>query len=187
LALLEAERRRRPAEVDLARAVSLAARIEPALVRAMRLELAPASDPALETDLWFSPLVQVRSRQAMVLLPAVVSALRRELASDTGRVVARRAWRVIARVHGIPDGPDGFTRAAVSPALALEETLTYLATLGTPAALARIDHLLGRALASLRQNLDRSIARWAVRTLPRLPENARHSGAALALAHWSCR
>src|SRR5262245_14691442 len=47
--------------VDLARYLSLAAWIEPALLRKARLTFLPRSDAGLEADLWFSPLVQSRS------------------------------------------------------------------------------------------------------------------------------
>ena len=46
-----------PAAVRLARAVSLAVRVEPELLRRARLALVPGADAGTEADLWFSPLV----------------------------------------------------------------------------------------------------------------------------------
>ena len=51
--------------IKLATAASLAARIEPELIRAIRLRLYPAVDVSAEIDLWISPLVQARSPSAI--------------------------------------------------------------------------------------------------------------------------
>ena len=44
--------------VALAQHVAFAVRVDPALLRAARLELFPASDAGLEADLWLSPMVR---------------------------------------------------------------------------------------------------------------------------------
>lgn len=180
-ALIDREQQQWPAVVRLARGLSLASQIEPALIRAMRLALIPLSGPSLETDLWFSPLVQTRSSLGLTFLPPVTERLRTDLAAEPP-AVARLAWSVVARLHGIDDTDDAFARTLVSPALALEESLTFLSLARTPEAMQRIDMLLGRALASLRSGKNPGIARWAIRTLPRLPESVRASKAAMAVA-----
>src|SRR5947207_259975 len=95
--LLDAFAREFPAAHRLARVVSLAARVEPELLRSARLRLFPEADAGAEADLWFSPLVQAHSPQALVLEPEVVPVLRQELAAD--RTLLDRAWGVLRHVH----------------------------------------------------------------------------------------
>ena len=47
-----------PGVTRLARLVSLAVRVNSALLRRMRITLAPELDVGVEADLWFSPLVE---------------------------------------------------------------------------------------------------------------------------------
>ena len=61
-----------PDALRLGELVSLAARIEPELLRAVRLELTPF-DAAAEADLWFSPLVETRTADWIALVPAAAS------------------------------------------------------------------------------------------------------------------
>ncbi|HKQ89198.1 MAG TPA: hypothetical protein VJZ77_00845, partial [Blastocatellia bacterium] len=62
-----------PDAVQLALLVSLAARVEPELLRAMRLRHLPKVDAGAEADLWFSPLVQASSPLGIVLRPDVLA------------------------------------------------------------------------------------------------------------------
>jgi hypothetical protein len=108
---------RRPKAVRLALLASLAARIEPALLRRLRLEVGPDLDLDVgsEADLWFSPLVESRNPVAMVLRPDAAAELRHELyGHDPDR--ARRARQVVAEVH-----------AQAPPTIQLLESLAWLA------------------------------------------------------------
>src|SRR6478672_8730941 len=58
-----------PAETRIAEALSLAVRIEPALLRDVRLILFPRSKASLEADLYFSPLVSQRTTDWITLDP----------------------------------------------------------------------------------------------------------------------
>ncbi|MGH9945327.1 MAG: hypothetical protein ACRD9R_23495, partial [Pyrinomonadaceae bacterium] len=90
-------RRSAPEVVELARAVSLAARVEPALLRRARLDLLPHLDAGAEADLWFSPLVEAHDALALTFAPAMSDVLRRELAEN--QTLLERAWAVVSEVH----------------------------------------------------------------------------------------
>src|SRR5262249_34970166 len=76
--------RRRPDDVispargaaELAVPLSIAVRIEPELIRAIRLAVLPYLDVAAESDLWFSDLVASRGPDSIVLKPEVLPGLR---------------------------------------------------------------------------------------------------------------
>src|SRR5215472_17414193 len=76
--------RRRPDVVALARVASVAAVVEPALLRRLRLEvsgLGPGGgrlDAGTEADLWFSRLAHVATARQLTLGPAVAEILRRQ-------------------------------------------------------------------------------------------------------------
>ncbi|HZF51505.1 MAG TPA: hypothetical protein VE093_22770, partial [Polyangiaceae bacterium] len=59
--LIERWKEAHPLAYELARLCSPAARIEPELLRAVRLALLPRAGAASEADLWLSPLVQFRT------------------------------------------------------------------------------------------------------------------------------
>src|SRR5262249_24520346 len=61
---------------DLAVPLSVAVRIEPELIRAIRLAVLPYLDVAAESDLWFSDLVASRGPDSIVLKPEVLPGLR---------------------------------------------------------------------------------------------------------------
>jgi len=168
--LIAAEREYDPRLVDLARQVSMASRIEPELIRAMRRDRLPASNADLEADLWFSPLVQARGPDAMVFIPAVADLLRRELAESTRKAERDASWAIISTCH-----------VGHSPLIRLEELITYLAISDEPNVRARMEHELGRALHAVESSSSPDLARWAARVLPRLPNQARFSEPARAL------
>jgi hypothetical protein len=169
LELLGAFGRQSPAALRLARVAALAARVEPELLRALRLRLVPEADSGAEADLWFSPLVQVQGASALVLEPEVVEALRQELAGD--QPLLDRAWDELQRVHR--DAP---------ATVRLEEEVTYLALSNREDAAARIDELLRSAVVALVREDRRGLADWALRALPRLPPRALETEAAWMLA-----
>lgn len=130
-----------PDAVRLATALSFATRIEPGLLRAARLRLFPHMDVGAEADLWTSDWVAHRGPSYLVLRPEILPRLRAALrdmlsaARSQGRPLP--VWEIVSTAH-----------TDMSPALFLEERLTWLAVSGEGdrAALGRE---LGKALHAL--------------------------------------
>lgn len=68
--------------LELAKLVSLSPRIEPLLLRNMRVKYLPDSGPELESQLWFSSLVSARSTQNIVLYHDVAKVLAEKLKAE---------------------------------------------------------------------------------------------------------
>jgi hypothetical protein len=157
--------------LELARLVSPAVRVEPDRLRAVRLAFLPRSQASLESELWFSPLVQARNADGLVLRPDVIVVLREELVGDA-RVPELRA------VHET-------VRRALPRLLAIEEEIVWLA-------LARADdHVAGHLLSVLKTMMshpDRALglASWAARALGELPAAVRNTPAAIHLDVATC-
>jgi hypothetical protein len=171
LQLVAAEGARDPRVVDLARLLSIAVQIEPELVRAMRLSVLRDTDAGVEADLWFSPLVAARDPDGIAFLPDVAEALQKELAQPSYEQQRTEARKTIESLH-----------AGHSPMLLLEEAVTYHAVSAEEDAYTRMELEIGRAVAALESSSDDVIARWAARTLPRMPDAVRTSEPAIALA-----
>lgn len=159
--------RRQPDVVAFATALSLAVRIDRGLARAMRLKLAPSADVSLETDLWSSPLVQVRGDGECTLRASVAAALWQRLPSDPRELAA--LWSVYQARH-------------VSPLVQLEERLAYLARLSAlelPIHRESADDVIDRELRAVVAAMvadeprRRDLAAWAARALARLPASVR--------------
>ncbi|HET6976131.1 MAG TPA: TIR domain-containing protein [Pyrinomonadaceae bacterium] len=157
-----------PEAVRLAHLISIAARVEPELLRAMRLQHLPGVDAGAEADLWFSPLVQASSPLGLVLRQDVLAELRVEMAKEENRSTLDAAWKTLQLVHE-------FTPAAVR----LEEHVTYLSLSG--ASEEEIDNSLKPAVAALARPNNEKAIHWARRVLPRLPEKAQSTMAAQIL------
>jgi hypothetical protein len=146
--------------VELARCASLAARIEPELLRALRLNVLHGTEASVEADLWFSQLVRSRSASSIALQPEVALFLQRSLAEPSYAKLAARARSVIVSRH--QQAPELLRKeedlifALVRPAEGVEIK---------PAEILR--EILDRLLADERRRTE--IAAWAVRALPRLP------------------
>ncbi len=150
-----------PGMIELGEAVACAARVDPALLRAARQAFLPEGDAGIEADLWFSPMVQLRSPEGFVLHAAAAEQLRSSLAQrDPARYEA--AWELVQQMHG-----------HLAPALRLEEELTYCLHSNAEGTQGRIRELLQRAIAALATGGRSGLARWAARALPRLPLNVR--------------
>ena len=179
-AILAAQRSIDARVIDLARALSLATRIETELVRLMRGELFPESDAGLEANLWFSPLVAERDALGIALVPECRDELRRELMLPDHRRALDTAWKVLARSHQ-PAGQPG-----VPPVVAIQEAISYHAIAGTEATAfahrQQMQRELGTLFRALDDDSDGSLARWMEGALPALPDAARTSPAAIALA-----
>ncbi|HEY6372829.1 MAG TPA: type VI secretion system contractile sheath large subunit [Candidatus Sulfotelmatobacter sp.] len=150
----------------LAEAVSLAIRIEPQLLRKMRIELFPAADAGAEADLWFSPVVESRTPSGIVLQQDAAQQLRQRLREKPAMLEA--AWRVTESSH-----------RNISPAILAEEQLAYLALAGK---YNEMRELLRSVVATLVSPRGRALASWAARAIGRLPDEARYSEEAQMLA-----
>ena len=157
--------------VRLTRFLSLAVRVEPALLRRARYTLTPDLDSGVESDLWFSPLVGSRSSNAIVLDRDVADVLRNELAENPEDLKA--AGGLVEKAHH-----------QESVALRLEEKIILLALEGGPEATAVIDRELRPALAALVSDRQRGleVARWADRAVRGFPSLARQAEAVSWLA-----
>ena len=82
----------------LARLVSIAGRIEPQFIRALRLHLASDLTAEAEADLWFSNLVQTRAATGISLAAEHQRRLRDELAAAGGRLLTR-VWELLFRLR----------------------------------------------------------------------------------------
>ncbi|HEY0698402.1 MAG TPA: hypothetical protein VGD43_11405, partial [Micromonospora sp.] len=165
---------------QLALLLCVAVRVEPELIRRVRLEVLPHLDVGAEADLWFSDWVGTRDIDSIVLRPNVARALQQRLGSSLLDVPAQRdratrAWELIAWAH-----------AGSAPALRLEEQVTWLAVLGGGAGSAdggaSIDEALRPALHALVDEGRTGVADWFTRAWRRLPTTVRQTVTAWQLA-----
>ncbi|WP_224363660.1 hypothetical protein [Hyalangium versicolor] len=155
-----------PDAARLARCLSLASRIEPELLRWMRLQLLPDMDAAAEATLWFSPLVQVRSVAGLVLVPEVARVLRAELVQQ--EPLFARAWRELERFH-----------RAAPRAVQIEERLLYLSLRPRSAKVdAEIQQLLAEVSQTLATPGREGVASWSLQMLAQLPPRILETDAA---------
>jgi hypothetical protein len=156
----------------LAEVVSLAARVEPHLLRRARIELVPDAGADAEADLWFSELVGSRSARGIVLEPQAADLLRERLAGRGD--LAERARDIVEDAHR--DEP-----ATVH----LLEDVIWMSSAGSRGAEARqqVADWFDGVLRAMLEQPDRALdlAYWAVRVLPLLPEAARTSHSAWRL------
>ncbi|MDX3454533.1 NACHT domain-containing protein [Streptomyces sp. ME02-8801-2C] len=164
-----------PGAYELAVALSVATRVEPELLRAVRLTVFPYLDVAAESDLWFSDWVASRTPSAIALRPELLPGLREALAEKIALSPAddpiTDLWDVISRVH-----------ADLSPALALEERVAWLYVQGDLDPAESIDQALQPALRALVSEGRDGIADWLAGAWERLPEPVRSTTTAWQLA-----
>ncbi|MEU6773755.1 FxSxx-COOH system tetratricopeptide repeat protein [Streptomyces sp. NPDC046759] len=158
----------------LAIMLSIAARIEPELMRAVRLRAAPGLDVAAEVDLWFGDLVAHRGFGYVVLDPRQLGELRAELAARLRQAGANdpvhRLWPTFQQV-----------RAGQSAALIAQETATWQAVSGHPDADRSIEETLRPALRALVEEQREAVARWFTDAWDTFPERVRRSTTAWQL------
>ncbi|HVN13554.1 MAG TPA: hypothetical protein VMT69_15785 [Kineosporiaceae bacterium] len=155
-----------PAAADLATLLSTAVRIEPALVRRMRL-LLPRADVGAELDLWSSDVVASASPLALSLDPACAEVLRADLAAPAYAGLRERAGDVLEAAHG-----------GQHWSLRLEERINRLMVRGDERATQEAERLLFAAIAELRATAASGptaaaeatgLARWLLAALGRIP------------------
>jgi tetratricopeptide (TPR) repeat protein len=157
---------------DLAMALSVAVRVDPELIRAVRLALFPRFGVETEAALWFSELVRSHGPRGIVF----DTAERRELHARLGRwltqqppgAAAHSLWEVVARVH-----------ADLSPALLLEERVTWLAVTGRRD---EVDDALAPVLKAIAQENRDGLKRWFASAWERLPTVVQQSATGWQLA-----
>ena len=157
--------------MELAEAVSCAVRVEPFLLRRMRLEVLRGIDAGAEADVWLSELVQTRSPEGVVFYAEVADFLRRRMCKRRPEQF-QLAWSLIRESHAhLPQG------------IQLEEEIAYLSADPDPDALGAIDDLLKRAAKTLVTGTGREgLTNWAARALPHLPERVQRLEGARMLA-----
>lgn len=149
-----------PDAVTLACSLSLAARIEPELVRAARL-LIPGATVVAETDLWFSDLVSAQNPRGITLDARVAAELRKDLATDPD--LLKRSWALIESHH-----------RDARWSICTEEAIHRLSLSDHPDDRQRTESLLrevGRRME--RAGSDKGPARWIARALVRFPAEVR--------------
>lgn len=160
---------------ELAALLSIAARIEPELMRAVRLTAAPRLGVAAETDLWFGDLVERRGYGYVVLRPELLPELRAELAGLMSRALpdapVHRLWAAVESVH-----------RDRSPALLAEERAVWHAVKGGRDSRQEIERALRPALRALVTEDRTGVGRWFASAWNRLPEAVRGTTAAWQLA-----
>ncbi|MET9833390.1 hypothetical protein ABZ078_29720 [Streptomyces sp. NPDC006385] len=160
-----------PAE-DLATALSVAVRVEPELIRAVRLALFPRLGVETESDLWFSEFVRSQGPTGVVFDNAERHRLQRRLErwlrQQPEDAPVHSLWRIIERVH-----------ADLSPALLLEEHVTWLAVAGRPG---EIDDALAPAFKAITQQNRDGLRQWLASAWDRLPQAVRDSPTGWQLA-----
>lgn len=143
-----------PEAVRLAESVAFAIMIDRAFLRAARIALVPGADAGTEADLWFSPVVQSRTGEGIVLDPEVAEALRRGMSSER----LEEVWSVTRSEH-----------AWLAPSLQLEEEVAYLSVSRQPTAREQLADRLRSVLAAMAGGERAGLAQWAVRALSMFP------------------
>ncbi|MCY2966735.1 MAG: leucine-rich repeat domain-containing protein, partial [Planctomycetota bacterium] len=184
--ILDELRKQSLATYRLALGLSLAARVEPALIRRMRLETAPRCfgvrfPVACEQALWFGPWVASRDHRGFRFSPEF-SLLLRERLLDSGEYPggARAAQVFLTETRQLIESQHTRLHAAIQ----LEETLVYLelAHRGDPHGLnAALQRSIAPALMALIDADRTGLARWLSEMTRRFSEPLRKQEAIAAL------
>ncbi|MEV8433647.1 DUF2075 domain-containing protein [Streptomyces sp. HUAS 31] len=160
---------------DLAIALSVATRIEPELIRAVRLRVFPGADAGDEADLWFGDWIGGRTPSAISLRVDLLPVLRQELRQ---RLLAAEPGDPLHSIGEIVDE----LHVGISPALRLEEKVNWLDVtegISTTETGARLLESAVRALVT--QDNRQGLADWLTGAWNRLPERVRASTTAWQL------
>jgi hypothetical protein len=152
---------RPPADVQLAVALSVATRIEPELVRAVRLKVLPHLDIGAESDFWFSDWIGPRQPHVVALRYHLLDRLRKQLG----------AWHTegkFPRIHNLRAVIKA-VHQTISPALALEEEIVWRYATGGEHGLRSAAELLRQATTAMEGGRD-TVADWVAGATLRLPQ-----------------
>ncbi|GGV47681.1 hypothetical protein GCM10010495_76730 [Kitasatospora herbaricolor] len=159
--------------LELAITLSTATRIEPSLLRTMRLAVRPALDVGVESDLWFGPWVMRAGGEYMAFRPTLLAPLREKLVQELEMAAPTdpllRCGEIISTAH-----------RKIAPILDLEEKATWVAVradAGRPVPDTTIDDLLAPALLAAQEHPERrpGLFRWLSGAWKRLPGAVRAS------------
>jgi len=153
----------------LAALAALAVRLEPELLRALRLRCLPGVDASAEADLWWSDIMSGRGPQGVSIASSVLRHLREELRDryETDPDLLVRARKLVADYH-----------AEERPTVVLEETLAWAAIRGDRDT---AEAQLSQVLRSLVTENRTGLADWWPVAWARLPDLARRTAAASRL------
>ena len=167
---IERNRRRDSDAVRLARLTSLAVRIQPHLLRRLRLEFLPEVDVGTEADVWLARSVESRGAEAIVLDPYAADVLREDLAAEP---------ELLRQVRNVTDEAHQNAPSTIR----LEEELNGLALLNDSDVVSAINEALRPAIRAVYEGGDRAmeIAHWFRRALPRLHRRVRRTQGAMSL------
>ena len=154
--LFETVKFQAPNVVRLAVPLSIASRVEPALVRQVRLALFPDLETGVEIELWHSPLVEARSPMAIVLRPDVAHFLHKQIVDKNDLLKASDLIR-------------SFHKNLPEP-VRIEEQITFMLLTGERKKISDVAGLLRKAITSLVANENLDFAHWCARLLSRAPE-----------------
>ena len=161
--------------LELAAALSPATRIEPELIRAIRLRVLPHLTVDAESEFWFSDLADIRSPHAITLRPQILTALRERLVELLTDAAEDHPWRqigsIIQQVH-----------ASITPALQLEERVTWQALANPHDTSGQADEQLETALRALVEGRQTGVADWFVGAWERLPQSVKSTRMAWQLS-----
>ncbi|MFD5095104.1 hypothetical protein ACFWMR_31190 [Amycolatopsis thailandensis] len=159
-----------PPDVQLAVALSPATRIEPELIRAVRLRALPRLDVSSETDLWFADWIGFRGTTGIALraelLPTLRTRLRGLLDESLDDAPIHDVWAVFEGMH----------ENSLSPLLRLEERINEKVLTGRDG-----EPELKRVLYSLVVEDRSGIVDWAYGAWKRLPADVLRTATAWQL------
>jgi hypothetical protein len=163
-----------PGAYRLSCCLALATRIDPEVVRRVRLLFGDLT-AATEAEAWFSELVTARSAHGLVFAPRMAERLRAFLLEDP----ELRPW--LDRVRAVVEA----LHADSEWSIRLDEEVAYLALVEPPAGGGqRIEKLLQAIWNELLASEDATnIARWLVGATARFPESVRKLPLSRSLAH----
>ncbi len=157
-----------PNIVTIAETLSLAARIEPELLRTTRLFL--GLDVDVEADFYFSSIVQSKNHQAVLLFPQVTNYLRHKL-KESKKDTLDQSWNFLKNFRKDNNYP---------LLLQLEEEISYLSLYEDEQNIQNIQNLFERILKTLLtlktdndEEYSKIIARWVIATIKNLPNHAK--------------
>jgi hypothetical protein len=150
----------------LARLASIAGRIDPQLLRSLRLQLAPDLGTEAEADLWFSNHVQSAAITGAVLRPEDQGRFQDELAAS-GENLLQRSWEILFRLRTDRLWKER-DRVPERSWLLAQEELTYWALKGIgergperEAAETRVRQILKTLLSASDSDREHDAVRWA--------------------------
>ncbi|KDN76876.1 hypothetical protein DF19_14155 [Streptomyces olindensis] len=156
--------------IELATALSIATRMEPELIRAVRLRLLPHLDVGAEADLWFCDWVGARTPEAIALIPECLPYLRAALVDKLATEPRfREVMGIVTEFH-----------RGLSPALLLEEQITWDSLSGDTES---ATENLNRALHALVRENRSGLAGWFAEASRRLPSETLSTTTAWSFAN----